>query len=212
MGASRDSYGGKIPSFAELSPENDKDKDGKFSRDEIPDQLAKRWLSLMDLDVDGFLNPDEWAYYQSARASQGGMWAFKLGGRGDMTTTNVLWHYDRAVPQLPSPLLYRGVLYMVNDGGIMTALDPKSGKALTQARMKGAVDSYYASPVAADGKILVVSESGTVVAVKADGALSVIAVSDLDDQAYATPAIADGRVYIRTRSTLYCFGLPGATH
>ena len=211
-GSFTDSYGGKIPSFAELGPAHDKDQNGKFSPEEIPDALAKRWLKLMDLNGDGSLDRDEWAYYQSARASQGGMWAFKLGGRGDMTSANVVWHYDRAVPQLPSPLLYRGVLYMVNDGGIMTALDPQSGKALAQARMKGAVDNYYASPVAADGKILVVSESGTVVAVKADGTLSVIAVSDLGDLSYATPAIADGRVYIRTRGALYCFGLPGTTN
>ena len=135
------------------------------------------------------------------------MWAFRLGGRGDMTEASTVWHYDRAVPQLPSPLVYRGVLYMVNDGGIMTALDPKTGQSLTQTRLRGAVDAYYASPVAADGKILVVSESGKVAVLKADGTLSVLAVNDLDDLCYATPAIADGRVYIRTRGMLYSFGL-----
>jgi outer membrane protein assembly factor BamB len=140
------------------------------------------------------------------------MWAFRLGGKGDMTEASTVWHYDRAVPQLPSPLLYRGVLYMVNDGGIMTALDPRSGKSLGQSRLRGAVDSYYASPVAGDGKILVVSESGKVVVVKADGSLSILAVNDLDDLCYATPAIADGRVYIRTRGMLYSFGLPAPSH
>ena len=129
-----------------------------------------------------------------------------------MTATNVLWHYNRAVPQLPSPLLYRGVLYMVNDGGIMTALDPRTGTALAQARMRGAVDSYYASPVAADGKVLVLSESGTVVVVKADATLTILAMNELDDVAYATPAIADGRIYIRTRGTLYCFGTGAPTN
>jgi outer membrane protein assembly factor BamB len=129
-----------------------------------------------------------------------------------MTAANVLWHYNRAVPQLPSPLLYRGVLYMVNDGGIMTALDPRTGTALTQARLRGAVDSYYASPVAADGKVVVVSESGTVVVLKADATLTVLSVNELNDTAYATPAIADGHIYIRTRSALYCFGTPARTH
>jgi outer membrane protein assembly factor BamB len=123
-----------------------------------------------------------------------------------------VWHYDRAVPQLPSPLMYRGVLYMVNDGGIMTALDPATGKPLTQSRLRGAVDHYYASPVAADGKILVVSESGKVVVLKADGSLAILAVNDLDDLCYATPAIADGRIYIRTRSMLYSFGLRQPSH
>lgn len=203
-----DSYGGRIPSFEELGPVYDRDRDGRFSPEEIPDALAKRWLKLMDLDADGHLSQSEWAYYQSARSSQGGLWAFRTGGKGDVTATNTLWHYNRSVPQLPSPLLYQGVLYMVNDGGIVTALNPKTGEALAQVRLRGAVDAYYASPVAADGKIFIVSESGTVVVLAADGKLSVRAVNDLNDLSYATPAIAGGRVYVRTRGTLYCFGLP----
>ncbi|MEX2270027.1 MAG: PQQ-binding-like beta-propeller repeat protein [Vicinamibacterales bacterium] len=203
----KDGYERKIPSFAELSGEYDKDKDGRFAPEEIPDPLAKRWIKLLDLDADNFLSQEEWAYYQAARRSQGGMWAFKLGGRGDMTEASTLWHYDRSVPQLPSPLVYRGVLYMVNDGGIMTALDPGTGKSLAQSRLRGAVDAYYASPVAADGKIIVVSESGTVAVLRADGALTLLAVNNLDDLCYATPAIAGGRLYIRTRGMLYAFGL-----
>jgi outer membrane protein assembly factor BamB len=202
----QDSYAQDVPSFDALRAEHDKNRDGKFSPEEIPDTLARRWIKLMDLDGDGYLNPDEWAYYQSARRSRGGLWAFRLGGSGDMTTRNALWHYGRAVPQLPSPLLYRGALYMVNDGGIMTALDPATGKVLAQARLSGAVDAFYASPVAGDDKIFVVSESGTVVVANADGLLSLLATNELDDLAYATPAIADGRVYIRTRGALLLCG------
>jgi outer membrane protein assembly factor BamB len=111
------------------------------------------------------------------------------------------------VPQLPSPLLYRGALYMVNDGGIMTSLDPKTGDVRAQARLAGAVDHFYASPVGSDEKIFVVSESGKAAVIKADGSLTVLAVNDLDDLCYATPAIADGHIYIRTRSALYAFTL-----
>ena len=200
-----DGYGGKVPPFAEVA-KFDADADGRFSRDEVPDPLAKRWMKLMDLNGDGFLQPDEWEYFRAARSSRGGAWAFRLGGRGDMTEASTVWHYDRAVPQLPSPVVYRGVLYMVNDGGVMTALDPATGKALAQTRLRGAVDNYYASPVAADGKIFVVSESGKVAVVKGDGSLSILAVNDLDDLCYATPAIADGRIYIRTRGMMYAFG------
>lgn len=203
-----DSYGGKVPSFEELRAANDKNTDGRFSRDEVPDDLAKRWFKLMDLDSDGFLRPAEWAYYQAARSSKGGMWAFALGGKGDVTATAVRWHYDRSVPQLPSPLIYGGVLYMINDGGIMTALDPATGQALVQSRLQGAVDNFFASPIAADDKILVVSESGKAVVLKADGALTILAVNDLGDAVYATPALEDGQLYVRTRSALYCFGLP----
>lgn len=202
-----DSYDRDIPSFDRLRAEHDKDRDNRFSVDEIPDVLAKRWMSLMDLNRDTYLDPDEWAYYQAARRSQGGLWAFRLGGQGDMTARSVLWHYNRSVPQLPSPLLYRGTLYIVNDGGIMTALNPTDGTMLAQRRLQGAVDSYYASPVGGDGNVFVVSESGTLTIIAADGALSPVSVNDLDDVAYATPAIADGRLYVRTRNTLYCFGL-----
>ena len=59
----------------------------------------------------------------------------------------------------------------------------------------------------ADGKIFLVSELGKISVLAADGTLNVLAVNDLDDVAYATPAIAGGRLYVRTRSTLYSFGL-----
>ena len=169
--------------------------------------LAKRWLSLMDLDKDGHLNPDEWAYFQSARKSRGGLWAFRLGGTGDMTASHALWHYNRSVPQLPSPLLYGGVLYVVNDGGIMTALNPADGTVVAQRRLRDAVDSYYASPIGGNGKVFVVSESGILTMIKADGRLTEVSVNDLDDVVFATPAIADGRLFVRTRNTLYCFGM-----
>ena len=202
-----DSYGRNIPAFDDVRSA-DFDQDGRFSRDELPDQLARRWLRLLDLDGDSLIDRREWDRYRDARRSAGGLWAFRSGGEGDMSGRNVVWHYDKAVPQLPSPLLYRGVLYMVNDGGIVTALDPSSGRVVAQHRLKGAVDSYYASPVAGDGKIVLASESGKVSILNAGGALESLAVNDLADAIYATPAISRGRLFIRTRSALYCFGSP----
>jgi outer membrane protein assembly factor BamB len=203
----RDSFDNRIPSFDALRS-HDRDGDGRFARDEIPDELAKRWLNLMDLNVDGYLDQREWEYFRVARASKGGMWAFRLGGRGDMTDKNTLWHYDRSIPQLPSPLLYRDLLYIVNDGGIATVLDPATGSVKAQGRLKGAIDNFWASPVASDGKVFMVSDSCKVVVLKSGADLEPLAVNDLDDQCSATPAIADGRIYIRSRSGLYAFGLP----
>ncbi len=88
------------------------------------------------------------------------MLAIRLSGQGDMTASNIIWQYRRAVPQLPSPLLYKNVLYMINDGGIVTSFIPKSGEVIKQSRIKGAVDKYYASPVAADNKVLWSAVSG----------------------------------------------------
>jgi outer membrane protein assembly factor BamB len=123
-----------------------------------------------------------------------------------MTEENVVWRYHRSVPQLPSPLLYQGVLYMINDGGIATSFRPSTGEVIERGRIRGAVDSYYASPVAADGKIFFVSEMGKVAVVRPGGGFEVLALNDLGSPAYATPAIADGRIYIRTEETLWAFG------
>lgn len=210
-GSYEDSYGRNIPPFAAVR-DADQDKDGRFSRDELPDELARRWHKLLDLDGDLLISEREWNRYRDARRSAGGLWAFTMGGSDDITAESTVWHYDKAVPQLPSPLLYRGVLYMVNDGGIVTAIDPGTGRVLAQRRLQEAVGSYYASPVAGDGKIFVMSESGKVVVLKAGSSLETLAVNDLGEMAYATPALAGGRIFIRTRAALYCFGETTQSH
>ena len=176
---------------------------GRVTLANLPNANARSWI---DLDGDGVVSADEWEYYRAAMSSENGMLAIRLGGRGDMTEKNLRWKYHKAVPQLPSPIVYGGVLYMVNDGGIVTALNPESGAEVGQGRLKGAIDHYYASPVAADGKIFMLSETGKVVVLSTGGSLDPIAVNDLDDDIYATPAISEGRLYIRTRGWLYCFG------
>jgi outer membrane protein assembly factor BamB len=89
---------------------------------------------------------------------------------------------------------------------IVTALHPETGMEFGQGRLKGAIDHYYASPVAADGKIFMSSETGKVVVLAAGGSLEPLAVNDLGDDIYATTAISGGRIYLRTRSWLDCFG------
>ncbi len=196
-----------LPSFEEVLPDADADGDGLIDRQEMPPSRATDWFGFVDLSADGELTAEEWEYMRAALESRNGILAIKLGGQGDMTATNVVWEYNRAVPQLPSPLVYNGILYMVNDGGVVTSFDPGSGEVIAQGRLKGAVDQYYASPIAADGKIFMLSELGMLSVLEPDGGLEPIAVSDLDDLCYATPAIADGRIYVRTRHTLYAFGL-----
>lgn len=132
--------------------------------------------------------------------------AVRLGGNGDMTDTNILWRYYKSLPNVPSPLLYRNVLYLMKEGGILTALDAATGAVLKQGRIKGAVDFYYSSPVAADGKIYTASQSGQVAVIKAGSDWEILALNEMDDEVYATPAPLDRRLYLRTKSALYCFG------
>ena len=81
------------------------------------------------------------------------------------------WKYLRPVPQVPSTVLYQGVLYMVNDSGILISFDPATGNVIKQGRLKGAIDKYFASPIGADGKIWLVSQDGTVSVVTRQGRL-----------------------------------------
>ena len=96
-------------------------------------------------------------------------------------------------------------MYVVKEGGILTALDPKTGKILKQGRLTGALDNYYASPVGAAGKVFLLSQQGKVTVVKAGPDWEILSVNDLDDDSYATPAIVGDKLYIRTRGMLYCF-------
>ena len=192
-----------IPAFEEIARQY-ADATGKVTLTTLPNGRARSWI---DLDGNQDVSPGEWEYYRAAMASENGMLAIRLGGRGDVTDTNVRWKYHKSVPQLPSPLIYRNVLYMVNDGGIVTTLNPETGAEMGQGRLKGAIAPYYASPVAADGKVYMASETGKVAVLAPGGGLEPIVVNDLHDDIYATPAISDGRIYLRTRGWLYCFGL-----
>jgi outer membrane protein assembly factor BamB len=192
-----------IPPFDDIKRQYS-DAAGKVTFKTLPDGNARSWI---DLDANGEVGEQEWDYYKAAMASDNGMLAIRLGGRGDMTASNVRWKYHKSVPQLPSPIVFGGVLYMVNDGGIVTTLNPETGAEMGQGRLKGAIDRYYSSPVAADGKIFMLSETGKVAVLAPGGALEPTVVNDLKDDIYATPAISDGRMYVRTRGWLYCFGL-----
>ncbi len=194
-------------SFEDARRAYDTDGDGLLSADELPEGRAKQRLGMSDLDRDGELSERDWNYFRNSMQMTNGMFAIRLGGSGDMTEENFLWLYSRSVPQLPSPLLLDGILYMINDGGIVTILDPDTGERLDQGRLEGAVDKYYASPVAADGKIYIASELGKVAVLRPGRQIDIITVNDLDELTYATPAIAGGRLYIRTDQTLYCFGV-----
>jgi outer membrane protein assembly factor BamB len=196
----------KIPPFEEVLKQLDTNHDGKLAQEEIVDPRQKEDWRSMDLDRDGTLNDRDWRFYRARRAAQNAVVAFRLGGQGDVTQKNFLWRYQKSLPNVPSPLLYKDVIYLIKEGGIFTALEASTGKVLKQARLQGALGDYFASPVAADDKIFTVSHEGKVTVLKPGGDWEILAINDLNDESNATPAIVDGRLYIRTRSMLYCFG------
>lgn len=213
FGAPENNPGSQVPVMTTVEAfKGDANSDGKLSREEMPadnkNHAARMGIAVADLDGDRMLSRDEWDYYKAAMESQNGVLAIRLGGSGDMSAKSVKWTYHRGIPQLPSPLVYEKVLYMVNDnGGILTMLNPETGELLLQGRMPGGSDTFYASPVAGDGKVFIASEKGQVFVLPPGPKIEPLAINDMQDGIYATPALVDGRIYLRTLNTLYCFGV-----
>ncbi len=132
-------------------------------------------------------------------------WRSGRGAQGDITASHVAWKQHKFLPYIPSPLYYRDVLFLVKDGGILSTLDVASGAPLKQGRISGG--EYYASPVAADGKVYLVSEAGVLTVVSAEGKWQELATAPFEEEVHATPAFAGGHIFLRTAGHLYCFGV-----
>jgi outer membrane protein assembly factor BamB len=197
--------------FEEAWVRYDKNADKLIAKSEVSgsekmDKMLSEAFEAFDMDRDEKLDTKDWEVFRAMMASENGLLAIKLGGEGDKSSTAIRWRYTKPVPQVPSTLLYKGVLYMINDSGILLSFDPATGQVIKQGRLHGAIDKYFSSPVAADDKVFLIGQGGQVSVLKAAGDWQVLKVNELDDECFATPAIADGRIYIRTRSALYCFG------
>jgi len=200
----------RLPDYDAWKAERDRDGDGRITKAEA-DDTTREMFQFVDLDADGAISAEEWRKNQASALAENGLLAFRPGAKGPAGEGALLWKHQRSVPQLPTPVIYRGIVYMVNDGGILTTLDARTGAVHKQGRLREAIDRYYASPVAGDGKVYLASRTGLVSVLQAGPDQEVLSVTDLEEEIAATPALADGRVYLRTKGTLYCFGVPAVT-
>ena len=130
--------------------------------------------------------------------------ALKAGGRGDITSSHVLWSTVNG-PDVPTPVTDGKYFYVVTDRGVMFCLDAKTGaEVYAQQRIKPG--SYSGSPVLADGKIYVTNEDGLTTVVAAGPKFEVLAENPLNDYVLSSPAISDGQIFIRTSQHLYAIG------
>lgn len=126
--------------------------------------------------------------------------------RGEESIAFVAWFHPRASAYTSSPLVYRGRMYVVNDNGILTVFDSKTGKEIYKARAGGAGNTFSASPWAADGKIYLLSEDGHTFVIEAGDAYKELSKNSLDEMSLASPALAPDTIFLRTQTRLYRIG------
>jgi len=130
--------------------------------------------------------------------------ALRAGGRGDVTESHRLWSFEHG-PDVPTPVSDGKYFYVVNDRGIMWALDAESGEEIW-GQQRVTPGTYSSSPVLADGKIFVTSEDGLTTVVRAGEKFEILAENSLDDYSLSSPAISEGQIFMRTAGHLYCIG------
>ncbi len=194
--------------FAEALTRYDQNGDGRISREELPpgSPVLERFFRI-DLDQDGRLDDQEWARHALVfESAQNVAVALEPGDVGTLPDEHVRWTYTRGLPTVPSSVVYRGVMTMVKDSGIITQLDADTGQLLQQLRAPGR-GNYYASVTAGDGKLYLTSESGVLTVLSADRPGEIIASYDFGERIMATPVIAADSIFIRTEEALYHFSV-----
>lgn len=141
------------------------------------------------------------------------IYAIRPGGNGDIsldadadTNENIAWSKNRGGTYIPSPILYRGVLYTNANNGRLTAYDALSGEMLYRTRIAGVGSSYVASPVAADGRLYFSTEDGTVHVASVDEEFELLASNEMNEVIWATPAISQGLLVVRTLGHVWGIG------
>ena len=127
-------------------------------------------------------------------------------GTGDITDSKeqILWTLPENTPDVPSPLIYDGLVYLCRENGNLMVLDAASGRKLYEKRTTA--DRHRASPIFADGKIYLTARKGVVTVVKAGRTFEILAQNDIGEPISSTPVIAGGRIYLRTYDALYAIG------
>jgi outer membrane protein assembly factor BamB len=186
----------------------DKNKDGELSFEEVENNVqVSRIAKLIDASFgngDRKITGEEMDKAFQSFVDGGGLASLEIDETSAAPAARVAWTYRKSVPQIPSLLLTKDALFFINDGGILTSMNPENGEILKRARL-GHGAKYYASPVAASGRMLLLDTEGKAAIVTTEAEWKTLSTTDLADRCYATPSLANNRVYIRGEDNLYCF-------
>jgi outer membrane protein assembly factor BamB len=155
---------------------------------------------------------DGWLYVDGG--SKGPMFAVKPGASGDISLKQdspersnefVVWSDPKGGTYSPTPVVYEGGLFVLNEVGILTRFDAKTGAQSYKRRLAsdGGSGAFTSSPWAYNGKIFCLDEEGKTYVVNAGATFEVLHVNSQDEMALATPAIVDDRLLLRTETKLY---------
>jgi outer membrane protein assembly factor BamB len=128
------------------------------------------------------------------------LFAVRPDGSGNVTATHIVWKFSRSVPQKPSILLVDDLIYMINDVGIATAVEARTGEMVWQQRIGG---TFSASPLYAGGRIYMFDEDGKTTVIQAGREFKLLAENLLENGFMASPAVAGNALYLRTSKDMY---------
>ena len=149
----------------------------------------------------------------SGRHPERPVFAIRPGARGDITlqgesTSNdhVIWSRTKRGGYMPTPLIYRGQVYLLNNNGVLGCFDLKTGAEHFYGRVPHRAHGFSASPVAADGKIYLSGEDGLVCVLEAGPKLNLLGTHEIGEPLMATPALSEGAMYLRGSRHLFAVG------
>ena len=149
----------------------------------------------------------------SGRAPERPIFVVRPGSRGDLTPktneakgTGLAWSKTGRGPYMPTPLAYKGILYVLNNSGLFDAYEVTSGTEIYRQRLPDVGNGFSASPVAADDKIYLSTEDGDIIVVSAGPKFEHVATNKMGELLMATPALSNGVMYVRTVSSLFAIG------
>ncbi len=126
--------------------------------------------------------------------------AVRPDGKGDLTAASIAWRLPKGAPSKPSILLIGDAIFMVNDGGIVSSVDARTGDSIYRGRVEG---TYSAAPLFAAGRIYVFNEDGKTTVLDGGKEFKVIAENFLEDGFMASPAVDGKALFLRTRTHVY---------
>ena len=198
---------GTGPTWDGMVKPADKDNNDVVTLEEANAGGFGSFFKALDSDQDGKITPEDLDKMKANLAKgENVLLAIKPGCKGELTADSIAWKQTRGLPYVPSPLLYDGRIYIVKDGGIISSYDAKTGATHYQQERLNALGNYYASPVAADGRIYVSSLDGKLTVVQAGGDMpKVLYSADFGERISGTPALVGNALYLRTATALYAF-------